>query len=69
MGSVSGLTSNLGLMKTGMSVLGGASQDKLGGLLSSAMSGVGNLSKGGMAAEPAEKKQLGGILDFVKGAI
>lgn len=72
MRSVSGLTSNLGLMKTGMSVLGGASQDKLGGLLSSAMSGVGNLSKGGMAAkaaEPAVKKQLGGILDFVKGAI
>lgn len=72
LGNVSGLTNNLGLMKTGMSVLGGASQDKLGGLLSSAMSGVGNLSKGGMAAkaaEPAVKKQLGGILDFVKGAI
>lgn len=72
LGSVSGLTKNLGLMKTGMSVLGGDSQDKLGGLLSSAMSGIGNLSKGGMAAkaaEPAVKKQLGGILDFVKGAI
>ncbi len=72
LGNVGGLTKNLGLMKVGMSALGGESQDKLGGLLSSAMSGVGNLSKGGMtakAAEPAVKKQLGGILDFVKGAI
>jgi hypothetical protein len=72
LGSAGGLTKNLGLMKMGMSALGGESQDKLGGLLSSAMSGVGNLSKGGMAAktaEPAVKKQLGGILDFVKGAI
>jgi hypothetical protein len=72
LGNVGGLTKNLGLMKVGMSALGGESQDKMGGLLSSAMSGVGNLSKGGMAAktaEPAVKKQLGGLLDFVKGAI
>lgn len=72
MGNASGLTKNLGLMKMGMGALGGESQDKLGGLLSSAMSGVSGLSKGGMtakAAEPAVKKQLGGILDFVKGAI
>ena len=71
-GNASGLTKNLGLMKMGMSALGGDSQDKLGSLLGSAMGGVGNLTKGGMtakAAEPAVKKQLGGILDFVKGAI
>lgn len=72
LGSASGLTKNLGLMKAGLPALGGESQDKLGGLLNTAMSSVGNLSKGGMtakAAEPAVKKQLGGILDFVKGAI
>lgn len=72
LGNVGGLTKNLGLMKMGLPALGGDSQDKLGGLLSSAMSGVSGLSKGGMtakAAEPVVKKQLGGILDFVKGAI
>ncbi len=72
LGNVGGLTKNLGLMKAGLPALGGDSQDKLGGLLNTAMSSVGNLSKGGMtakAAEPAVKKQLGGILDFVKGAI
>ena len=72
LGSASGLTKNLGLMKAGLPALGGESQDKLGGLLNTAMNSVGNLSKGGMtakAAEPAVKKQLGGILDFVKGAI
>lgn len=71
-GNAGGLTKNLGLMKMGMSALGGEPQNKLGGLLDSAMGGVGSLSKGGMAAkaaEPAVKKQLGGILDFVKGAI
>lgn len=72
LGSASGLTKNLGLMKAGLPALGGESQDKLGGLLNTASSSVGNLSKGGMtakAAEPVVKKQLGGILDFVKGAI
>jgi hypothetical protein len=72
LGNAAGLTQNLGLMKLGLPALGGDSQDKLGGLLNTAMSSVGNLSKGGMtakAAEPAVKKQLGGILDFVKGAI
>ncbi|GGD70420.1 hypothetical protein GCM10011514_38120 [Emticicia aquatilis] len=72
LGNVGGLTKNLGLMKAGLPALGGDSQSKLGGLLDTAMGSVGNLSKGGMtakAAEPAVKKQLGGILDFVKGAI
>jgi hypothetical protein len=66
------LTKNLGLMRSGLPALGGDSQDKLGGLLNTAISSLGNLSKGGMtakAAEPSVKKQLGGILDFVKGAI
>lgn len=72
LGNVGGLTKNLGLMQAGLPALGGDSQSKLGGLLDTAMSSVGNLSKGGMTAktaEPAVKKQLGGILDFVKGAI
>ena len=66
------LTKNLGLMRSGLPALGGDSQDKLGGLLNTAISSLGNLSKGGMTAKAAEqsvKKQLGGILDFVKGAI
>lgn len=70
--NVSGLTKNLGLMKMGMSALGGESQNQLSGLLSTAMSSVNSLGKGGMAAkaaEPAVKKQLAGLLDFVKGAI
>lgn len=72
LGNVGGLTKNLGLMKAGLPALGGDSQRKLGGLLDTAMSSVGNLSKGGMTAktaEPAVKKQLGGILDFVKEAM
>jgi hypothetical protein len=72
LGNVGGLSKNLGLMKISLPALGGDSQDKLGGLLSSAMSGVSGLSKSGMtakAAEPAVKKQLGGLLDFIKGAI
>jgi hypothetical protein len=70
LGQASGLTSNLGLMKMGLSAMGGSS-DKLGGFIGTAMSGVGQLEKGGVGAktaEPALKKQLGGILDMVKGA-
>lgn len=72
LGNVGSLTKNLGLMKMGMSALGGSAQDNIGGLLSSAMSGADSLGKGGMAAkaaEPAVKKQLGGLLDALKGAI
>lgn len=72
LGNVAGLKSNLGLMKLGMSALGGESSNQLGSLISSAMGGVGQLEKGGIGAktaEPAVKKQLGGILDFVKKAI
>jgi hypothetical protein len=66
-----GLKSNLGLMKMGMSVLGGKG-DQMGSLIGSAMSGVAQLEKGGMGAktaEPALKKQLGSILDLAKGAL
>ncbi|AFK01613.1 hypothetical protein Emtol_0459 [Emticicia oligotrophica DSM 17448] len=72
LGNTSGLTKNLGLMKTGLSVLGTDSQKKLGGFLNTAISGIATLSKGGMTAkvaEPAVRNQLAGILDFVKGAI
>jgi hypothetical protein len=66
-----GLKSSLGLMKMGMSVLGGKG-DQMGSLLGTAMSSVTQLEKGGMGtktAEPALKKQLGSILDLAKGAL
>jgi hypothetical protein len=66
-----GLKSNLGLMKMGMSVLGGKG-DQMGSLIGTAMGSVGQLEKGGMGAktaEPALKKQLGSILELAKGAL
>ncbi len=67
------LGGNLSLMKMGMSALGGgSSSDKIGSLISDAIGSVGNLDSNGLAAkaaEPAIKKQLGGLLDLVKGAI
>ncbi|MCU0324074.1 MAG: hypothetical protein MUF45_02315 [Spirosomaceae bacterium] len=72
LGNVAGLKGNLGLMQLGMSALGGQSSNQLGSLISSAMGGIGQLERGGVAAktaEPAVRKQLGGVLDFVKKAI
>lgn len=70
-GQASALKDNLGLMKMGMSALGGGSQqDKLGSLIGSAMGNVDLLGKGGLVAkkaEPTVKTQLGGILDMAKG--
>jgi hypothetical protein len=72
-GKAAGLKSNLGLMKIGMSALGGGSQqDKLGSLIGSAMGNVDLLGKGGFAAkkaEPALKTQLGGIMNLAKGLL
>jgi hypothetical protein len=72
LGQASGLKSNLGLMKMGMSALEGGAGDKMGSLLTNAMGSVTQLEKGGMGAktaEPALKKQLGGLMDMVKGAL
>lgn len=72
-GQAAGLKSNLGLMKMGMSALGGGSQqDKLGSMIGSAMGNVDLLGKGGLTAkktEPALKKQLGGIMNLAKGML
>lgn len=72
-GQAAGLKSNLGLMKMGMSALGGGSQqDKLGSLIGSAMGNVDLLGKGGLIAKKAEptlKTQLGGIMDLAKGLL
>lgn len=72
-GKAAGLKSNLGLMKMGMSALGGGSkQDKLGSMIGSAMGNVDLLGKGGLAAkkaEPALKNQLGGIMNLAKGLL
>jgi hypothetical protein len=66
------LTSNLGMLKTGMSLLSPASQSSGGSLISTAMSGLGKLSQGGPAASalaPTVKGQLGSVLDMVKGGL
>jgi hypothetical protein len=72
-GKAAGLKSNLGLMKMGMSALGGGSQqDKLGSLIGSAMGSVDLLGKGGLVAKKAEptlKTQLGGIMSLAKGLL
>lgn len=72
-GKAAGLKSNLGLLKTGMSVLGGGEkQDQLGSLIGSAMGNVDLLEKGGLTAkkaEPALKTQLGGIMSLAKGLL
>lgn len=73
LGKGASLGSSLGLMKVGLGALGGGdSSDKIGSLIGNAMGSVGKLDSGGMkakAAEPAIKKQLGGLMDMVKGAI
>jgi hypothetical protein len=70
--NVGALTNNLGMLKTGMSLLSPASQSLGGSLISAAMSGLGKLSQGGPAASalaPTVKGQLGSVLDMVKGGL
>ncbi len=69
LGKASTLTSNLGLLKGGLSALGGVSASTGGSLISSALSSVGTLSSGGAAAEPAVKSSLGSVLNFAKGVL
>lgn len=67
--NVGALTSNLGILKTGLSLLSPASQSSGGSLISTAMAGLGKLSQGGFAASalaPTVKGQLGSVLDMVK---
>jgi hypothetical protein len=67
---VTGLTSNLNLVKTGLSALGGSSASTGNSLITTALGGLSKLSKGGVvakAAEPAVKGQLDSVLGFVKG--
>ncbi|MGA0556272.1 hypothetical protein ACO2Q8_06465 [Larkinella sp. VNQ87] len=69
---VSGLTSNLNLIKSGLSVLAGNSASQGNSLITSALGGLSKLSKGGplaKAAEPAVKGQLDSVLGFVKGVL
>ena len=69
LGSASALTGGLGLLKSGLPSLSGASASTGGSLISSAMSAVGSLGSGGAAAEPAAKSALGGVLNFAKGVL
>jgi hypothetical protein len=72
MGNIGGLTKNLGLLKTGLSVLSPATQSSATPLIGNALSGLGKLSKGGPAANalmPTVKGQLGSVLDMVKGGL
>lgn len=70
-GKGSQLTSSLGGLSSAMSVLGGSGSTGKS-LISTALGSVSKLNQGGLvakAAEPAVKSQLGGILNFVKGAL
>ena len=69
LGKTAGLTSNLGLMKSGLSLLGGPSAGSGGSMISAAMSSVNLLKTGGAAAEPKVRDSLGGVLNFAKGLL
>ena len=68
-GKTSGLTSSLNLLKTGLSALGGSKQSAGQSLITKALSSVSKLDTGGATAEPAARKQLGSVLDLVKGVL
>lgn len=68
LGNASSLVSNLGLIKTGSSILGATNQTKLGGLIGEATKSVSGVNKSGVAgklAAAASSKQLGGIVSLV----
>ena len=68
-GQASALTGNLGLMKSGLSLLGGPSATSGSSLISTAMSSVNLLKTGGAVAEPKVRDSLGGVLNFAKGLL
>jgi hypothetical protein len=65
----SALSGNLGMMKSGLSLLGGPSAASGGSLISTAMSSVNLLKTGGAAAEPKVRDSLGGVLNLAKGLL
>lgn len=68
LGNAGSLVSNLGLIKTGSSILGAANQTKLGGLIGEATKSVSGVNKSGVAgklAAAASSKQLGSIVSLV----
>jgi hypothetical protein len=68
-GQASALSGNLGMMKSGLSLLGGPSAASGGSLISTAMSSVNLLKTGGAAAEPKVRDSLGGVLNLAKGLL
>ncbi|REA60857.1 hypothetical protein DSL64_13200 [Dyadobacter luteus] len=72
LGNAASLTSNLGLIKAGSSILGGSTQSSLTSLLGDATKSVSGLDKGGIAgklAATASSKQLGSIVKLVGSAL
>lgn len=72
LGNASSLTSNLGLIKAGSSILGSDSQNALGGLIGEATKSVSALNKKGVAgklAATASSKSLGSIVSLVGSAV
>jgi hypothetical protein len=72
LGNAASLTSSLGLIKAGSSVLGDANQSKLNGLLGETTKTVSGLDKKGPAAKlaaAASSKQLGSIVSLVGSAL
>ena len=72
LGKASGVTSSLGLIKAGSSILGSDSQSQLSSLLGEATKTSGELDKKGLAGKLAAKassKSLGGIVKLVSSAL
>jgi len=72
LGNASSLTSNLGLIKAGSSILASDSQNALGGLIGEATKSVSALNKKGVAgklAATASSKSLGSIVSLVGSAV
>ena len=72
LGNAASLTSSLGLIKTGSSILGTDQQGSLTSLLGEASKSVGEVDKKGIAgkvAAAAATKQLGSIVKLVSSAI
>ena len=72
LGKASGLTSSLGLIKAGSSILGTDSKNQLTGLLGEATKTVSGVDKGGVAgklAATASSKSLGSIVKLVGSAL
>jgi hypothetical protein len=72
LGQASSLTSSLGLIKAGSSVLGSSTQSQLSSLLGEATKSVSGLDKSGVAgklAATASSKQLGSIVKLVGSAL